>query len=265
MSISYNNKWSDIFNRCAAGDKTALRDMTLCDRFEYAAWAAQETGGRLGVLTSLGAQAIVNLHAVRAAQADIPVAFIDTGFQHPETLAYRDDLVGAGYPVQTVQPLPDNALRAQELVDRYRPVWEKVARDDWMLDASDAFDALAGLVKREPHARVQKDMGVSVWATGRRRDQTASRAVLPVFAFDAQGILTEFNPLADMTSKDIYQYQKAHDLLDLQHPLVKQGASAIGYAWEDPYAAKGECGMHAQTPQTGQIVDVVGKPLLRHA
>ena len=259
MDLNYRIQWSDIFNRCAAGDTEALRD-----RFDYAAWAVQEVGGRLGVLTSLGAQAIVNLHAVRASQSDIPVAFIDTGFQHRETLAYRDALVRAGYPVQTVQPLPENMLRAQELVDRYRPVWEKVARDDWSPDALDAFDTLAGLVKREPHARVEKDMGVSVWATGRRRDQSSARAELPIFTFNEQGVLTEFNPLADMTSKDIYHYQKTHELLGLQHPLVQRGASAIGYVWEDPYTAKGECGMHAQAPQTGRVVDVVGKPLLRH-
>lgn len=263
MDVTYKPEWTDIFNPYAAGDKTALRAMPLPDRFAYAAWAAQQKGGRLGVLTSLGAQAIVNLHAVKETGLDIPVVFIDTGYQFKETVAYRETLEHAGYEIKTYTPAPGNQMLSKVFVDNYFQEWAH-DRDDWSQDAAMAFDALGLLAKRATRDEAERELGVTTWATGRRRDQTDQRGELPIFTFDQHGGLIEFNPLADWTSRDIRAYQETHDLLELRHPFCAKGATAIGYKWESLFG-KGECNLHPPEEQDGRIVDVVGKPLLLEA
>jgi phosphoadenosine phosphosulfate reductase len=255
----YKDEWTDIFNRYAAGEKDVFREMSLQDRFDYAAWAAHQKGGKLGVLTSLGATAIVNLHAARHSAFDVPIVFINTGYHHPETLGYSFQLVLKDYKVLTSVPSSENQKMADKLVEYSQDEWKK-PRESWEPYALSDFNDLAKLVKIDPRDRSAQDLKITLWATGRRRDQLKSRADLPIFRFDDEGTLLEFNPLADWSSEDVYAYQKQNDLLELQHPLVKQGATRIGYRWEG-LQGKGECGMHAaQDDESGDCL--VGKPLL---
>jgi len=93
---------------------------------------------------------------------------------------------------------------------------------------------------------------VDAWITGIRRDQATTRAAAPKLERDDRRGIFKFNPLADWTDKDVWQYIFKHDLP--YHPLHDQGYDSIGCApctlpgegrdgrWNGQ--EKTECGIH---------------------
>lgn len=259
--FSYKDEWTDIFNRYAAGEKDAFRKMSLQDRFAYAAWALEQKGEKLGLVTGLGAHAINNLHAARQVDPAIPIVFIDTGYQHVATLAYSGLLYAKGYRIKTSALSKKAKETAEALVKRHQHMW---AEDyaTWSEAACDDFEKFLTLVQREPQERMARDLQVTTWATGQRRELSETQLALPIFAFDEKGLLVEFNPLADQTYKDIEAYQEAHNLERLRHPLVKkEGATRLRYPW-DGYYAKSDLRFGSPFDPSSLSLAVLGKPLL---
>jgi phosphoadenosine phosphosulfate reductase len=102
----------------------------------------------------------------------------------------------------------------------------------------------------------------SAWFTGRKRFQTTTRAVLPVF--EAQGGRIRVNPLADWTTAELAAYMARHRLRE--NPLVAYGYFSIGCfpctkavePGEDARSgrwagqAKTECGIHLAALETAR-------------
>lgn len=266
--IIFQPKWADDFNRYAAGETGAIADMSLRERILYAAWACQKKGGKLGLETSLGDQAIVSLHAVQSLRDegfDLPIVFIDTGYQHPETIDYATTLNAMGYDINVYKPLPFNQLRADGLVKTHEAEWRDILEEDWSQEGEQAFFALGRLTKVEPSQRAKDELGITLYSTGRRRDQSEKRSELPIFAFDEENTLIEFNPLADWSKQNIHKYITNHDLLMLRHPFVLENIGyRPGYRFEQA-EEKNECGLHQPTDQKGIIQDVSGQPLILSA
>ncbi len=96
-------------------------------------------------------------------------------------------------------------------------------------------------------------LGVDAWITGIRREQSPTRADAQHVEWDAPREVWKFNPLADWTAKDVWDYVGEHDLP--YHPLHDSGYESIGCApctlpgngREGRWAgqAKTECGLHA--------------------
>jgi phosphoadenosine phosphosulfate reductase len=94
--------------------------------------------------------------------------------------------------------------------------------------------------------------GVDAWITGIRRDQAPTRANAQHVEQDEKRAIVKFNPLAEWTDKDVWNYISKHDLP--YHPLHNQGYDSIGCApctlagagregrWAD--SDKVECGIH---------------------
>ncbi len=95
--------------------------------------------------------------------------------------------------------------------------------------------------------------GAEAWITGIRREQSPLRADTPKQGWDDARGVWKFNPLADWTHQDVWDYVQAHDLP--YHPLHDGGYDSIGCApctqpgngREGRWAgqAKSECGLHA--------------------
>jgi phosphoadenosine phosphosulfate reductase len=93
---------------------------------------------------------------------------------------------------------------------------------------------------------------VDAWITGIRREQAPTRADAQHLERDERRGIWKFNPLADWTDKDVWNYISDHDLP--YHPLHDQGYDSIGCApctlpgagragrWAD--SEKIECGIH---------------------
>ena len=194
--------------------------------------------GRIGLVSSFGAQAAVLLHMVSQFDPYVPVIFLDTWKHFPETLEYRDLLIErlGLRNIQTITP---------------------------RLAALEAEDPDGTLHRRNPdlccHVRKTLPMlaalrSLDCWITGRRRAQAATRADLQLF--ETQDRWIKLNPLLDWTNDKVADYFATHALPE--HPLKPQGFPSIGCAPctravrpdEDPRAGrwaddeKTECGIH---------------------
>jgi phosphoadenosine phosphosulfate reductase len=127
----------------------------------------------------------------------------------------------------------------------------------------DGHGECCGIRKIEPLRR--KLSGVKAWATGQRRDQSpGTRSAVAVMEIDGafstpERTLYKFNPLAQMTSEEIWGYIR---MLELPYnSLHERGFISIGcepctrpvlpnqheregrWWWEE--ATQKECGLHA--------------------
>ena len=219
---------SRLGRRFAAMDSQAFLRLAIRDLYP----------GRVALVSSFGADSAVLLHMVSQIDPATPVIFVDTGHLFPETLDYRDALVG---------------LLGLTSVRAVRPSAEDLAELDpeaflWSTDP----DACCDLRKVRPLARAVD--GYEAWVTGRKRFQSATRAALPLF--EAEGDRVKINPLAGWDASRLLRYLDLHGLP--RHRLVARGYPSIGCIpctspvkpGEDARAGrwrgkgKTECGIH---------------------
>lgn len=194
--------------------------------------------GRIALVSSFGADAAVLLHMVASIEPSVPVVFIDTGYLFPETVAYRDELVGllGLTDVRTV------SATAEEL---------QVLDPESFLWSTDP-DRCCAIRKTAPLGRAID--GFDAWITGRKRFQSETRAALPLF--EAEGERIKINPLAGWDATQLLAYLDRNGLP--RHRLVARGYPSVGCIpcttavrpGEDGRAgrwrgkAKTECGIH---------------------
>ena len=198
----------------------------------------RDFAGRFAVVSSFGADSAMLLALVAEIDRAVPVLFLDTGMHFPETLAYRDALTARLGLTDVRSIVPDPAAVAA-----------RDPRGDLHLFVPDDCCALR---KVAPLARALAPF--AAWATGRRRQQAATRTHLP-FVETVDG-RQKYNPLADWTAERIAAELARRGLP--RHPLVTRGYPSIGCApctravrpGEDARAgrwaglAKTECGIH---------------------
>lgn len=157
------------------------------------------------VTSSFQAECVVLVHLLRSVKPDIPVLFLDTVHHFAETYAYRNQLAGQwGLNLVTL------------VADEPRPgLWQE------------STEACCARHKVGPLFRALE--GYDTWFTGLRREQSPSRASLAeVEPFQLPGgkTLRKISPLARWTTREVWEYAKAHDIPLL--PLYDAGFSSIG-------------------------------------
>ena len=123
--------------------------------------------------------------------------------------------------------------------------------------------------KTEPLARAL--IGRDAWITGQRRSQSVTRATLATEELDTVHRLPKFNPLADWTLEQVWEYVHARSVP--YNPLHDHGYPSIGCApctraiepgedvragrwwWEQPEHK--ECGLHRRSPDVTVRVERV--------
>ena len=217
----------------------AGRDLEDATAEEVVRWAATTFGARLAVTSSM-ADAVV-AHLVSRALPGVDVLFLDTGYHFTETVGTRD-AVAATMPVTVVSLLPQQTVAEQDaaygprLHDRDPDLCCALRKVAPLEQALDRYDA---------------------WATGLRRDESATRAGTPVVQWDERRHKVKVNPIARWSQADVDAYVEAHGVL--LNPLLQDGYSSVGCAPctrrataadDDPRAgrwagrAKTECGIH---------------------
>ena len=188
------------------------------------------------VTSSFQAECVVLVDMLRRVRPDIPVLFLDTVHHFPDTYRYRDELA-ARWRLNLVN------LRA---VDPAPGLWQQSTHDCCARHkVGPLFAALDGY---------------DVWFTGLRREQSPTRASLAhvePFTVNTGRVLRKVSPLAEWSTKDVWQYAKANDIPLL--PLYDLGYTSIGCEpctslpldVADPRSgrwggAKRECGIHIQ-------------------
>jgi phosphoadenosine phosphosulfate reductase len=215
--------------------------------------AAAEHAGRLVQATSLGAEDMVVTDLIARHGIAIPVATLDTGMLHPETLAF----------------IPRLEERYALVVEVYRPAAESAVEfvrthgEKAMYRSIELRKACCAMRKMLPLSRMLA--GRSAWVTGLRREQSNTRGDVRFTEADDAGRV-KVNPLGDWSWADVWQYIQSHEvpynpLHDQHMPSIGCGpctrAIALGedfragrWWWEDDKAK--ECGLHA-SPSTQAV------------
>lgn len=195
------------------------------------------------VTSSFQAEDMVVVHLVRETIADVPVIFLDTGYHFAATYEYRDRLAH-DWNLKLVNVLPALTVAEQE--------------SQFGILNQTAPDRCCGMRKVGPlFASLEP---YRLWFTGLRREQAKTRANLqPVdsFTLPTGKQLQKISPLADWTTRDVWQYAEQFSIPLL--PLYDKGYTSIGcepctslpFDPNDPRSGrwggrKQECGIHVQ-------------------
>ena len=186
-------------------------------------WAVARAGGRALVSTNFRPYEAVLLHLCVQARPDIPVLWVDHGYNRPATYKHAEHL---------------RALLNLNLKP-YLPRLSAAHRDA-LCGPIPALDDEAGLkqfsaqMKLEPFQRGMRDLAPSIWITALRRVQNPHRAGLDVLSPDPNFGTLKVSPLFYWTDAQMEAYLAAHNLPN---------------EWDyfDPAKAdeKRECGLHA--------------------
>ena len=201
--------------------------LDLRDRapLEIVRWAIAQSRGHAIVSTNFRPYEAVILHLVTQVQPDIPVLWVDHGYNRPATYKHADELtrllnlnIKAYVPRMTTahydalhggapEPTPENEERIK---------------------------AFSAVMKLEPFQRGMKELAPTVWITALRKVQNPNRAGLDIVSEDANFGSLKVSPVFHWTDKDMHAYLEEHDLPN---------------EWDyfDPAKAdeKRECGLHA--------------------
>jgi phosphoadenosine phosphosulfate reductase len=196
--------------------------------------------------SSLAAEDMVLTDLILKNKLPIGIFSLETGRLHPETLAMVDKVKEVyGYDIALFRP--DTAA-----VDEY------VAKNglNAFYDSVEMRRECCRIRKVEPLK--QALLGNKAWVTGQRRAQSATRSSLMVEEDDPAHFMTKFNPLADWSEQDVWDYIKSNNVP--YNALHDQGFPSIGCApctraiepgedvragrwwWENPESK--ECGLH---------------------
>jgi phosphoadenosine phosphosulfate reductase len=197
--------------------------------------------------SSLAAEDMVITDLILKHQLPIEIFSLETGRLHPETLAVLDQIKDKynGYEVKLYHPKP-------ELVEEY--VSKKGLNAFY--DSVELRRECCNIRKVEPLGRALA--GKKAWITGQRRAQSTTRSDLQVQEDDPAHGMIKFNPLADWSEADVWNYIRDNGVP--YNVLHDQGYPSIGCApctraiqpgedvragrwwWENP--DNKECGLH---------------------
>lgn len=200
----------DIINRDLGQDPEAL-----------IRWALDQ-GSRPICTTNFRPFEAVILHMVSRQRPDIPVVWMDHGYNTEATYRFADALVRR-LDLNLISYLPRRTRAHREALEGRFP-----GIDD------PRHDAFTREVKIEPFERALGEMAPDVWFTALRAEDTPERSRMTPASRNADGLL-KIAPLLNWTAKDLHTYLQRHDL-----------PNEFDYFDPTKVEAKRECGLHLQ-------------------
>jgi phosphoadenosine phosphosulfate reductase len=206
-------------------DQTAQANVELRSQspLEIVKWAIARANGRAIVSTNFRPYEAVVLHLCVQAQPDIPVLWVDHGYNRPATYQHAEVL-------------------KKLLKLNLKPFLPRIstAHRDAIYGAIPSTDDEAGLkqfsalMKLEPFQRGMKELAPAVWITALRKVQNPNRAELDIVSEDKNFGALKVSPVFYWSDADMENYLQQHQLPN---------------EWDyfDPAKAddKRECGLHA--------------------
>jgi phosphoadenosine phosphosulfate reductase len=195
---------------------------TLNARFEGAHpteilhWALEDSDlERIAVASAFQAEGTAIMHMATLIRPDVPVLFLETGFQFAETLAFKEQLTER-LGLRVVDLVGDHTVAGQEAEFGPR-LYER--------DPSLCCE----MNKVQPMFRALREL--DAWVTAFRRDSSPTRADAPIldqYELEAGMTIVKVNPVANWSRQDTWEYLKEFDLP--HNPLYDLGYSSIGCA-----------------------------------
>jgi phosphoadenosine phosphosulfate reductase len=186
-------------------------------------WAVAQARGRALVSTNFRPYEAVVLHLGVQVQPDLPVLWVDHGYNRPATYRHAEQLRKQLH-LNLKAYLPRITAAHRDTI--YGPI---PSTDD-----EEGLKQFSALMKLEPFQRGMKELGPTVWITALRKVQNPNRAGLDIVAPDPNFGTLKISPVFYWTDAEMEAYLRQHGLPN---------------EWDyfDPAKAdeKRECGLHA--------------------
>lgn len=197
-----------------------LRDRTP---IEIVRWALDQADGRGIVSTNFRPYEAVVLHLCAQVDADIPVLWVDHGYNRPATYRHAEELRSKlGLKIRAYLPKMTPAHR--DALHGPIPSTDQEAE----------LKQFSAVMKLEPFQRGMKELAPTVWITALRKVQNPNRAELDIVSQDSNFGALKVSPVFHWTDQEMEAYLQEHQLPN---------------EWDyfDPAKAddKRECGLHA--------------------
>jgi len=190
---------------------------------EIVRWAIAQAGGRAIVSTNFRPYEAAILHLAVQAQADIPVLWVDHGYNRPATYKHAEDL-RARFKLNLKPYLPRVTAAYRDAIYGPTPTTED----------EEGLKKFSAVMKLEPFQRGMKELAPTVWITALRKVQNPNRAGLDIVSLDENFGALKVSPLFYFSDAELETYLTQHQLPN---------------EWDyfDPAKAdeKRECGLHA--------------------
>jgi phosphoadenosine phosphosulfate reductase len=203
--------------------KNANAELRNKSPLEIVKWAIAQAKGRAIVSTNFRPYEAVVLHLATQAQADIPVLWVDHGYNRPATYQHAEQLKKL-LKLNLKPFLPKISVAHRDAIYGEIPSTDDEA----------ALKEFSAVMKLEPFQRGMKELAPTVWITALRKVQNPNRAELDIVSEDKNFGALKVNPVFYWSDADMENYLKQHHLPN---------------EWDyfDPAKAddKRECGLHA--------------------
>jgi phosphoadenosine phosphosulfate reductase len=191
---------------------------------EIIRWAIAQANGRAIVSTNFRPYEAVILHLSVQVQPDIPVLWVDHGYNRPATYRHAETLKRS-LKLNLKPFLPAITAAHRDAIHGEIPSTDDEA----------GLKQFSTLMKLEPFQRGMKELAPTVWITALRKVQNPNRAELDIVSEDKNFGALKVSPVFHWTDAEMEAYLKEHNLPN---------------EWDyfDPAKAddKRECGLHAE-------------------
>jgi phosphoadenosine phosphosulfate reductase len=205
-----------------AGANAELRDKST---LEIVKWTIAQANGRAIVSTNFRPYEAVVLHLVTQVQPDIPVLWVDHGYNRPATYLHAEQLKKQ-LKLNIKAYVPRMTAAHYDAIHGGAP--EPTAENE------ERIKAFSTVMKLEPFQRGMRELAPTVWITALRKVQNPNRAGLDVVSDDTNFGSLKVSPVFYWNDAEMEAYLKKHNLPN---------------EWDyfDPAKAddKRECGLHA--------------------
>jgi phosphoadenosine phosphosulfate reductase len=201
----------------------ANADLRSKSPLEIVRWAISQANGRAIVSTNFRPFEAVVLHLATQVQPDIPVLWVDHGYNRPATYLHAEQL-RKQLKLNIKAYLPRITAAHRDAVYGEIPSTDDEA----------GLKQFSAVMKLEPFQRGMKELAPTVWITALRKVQNPNRADLDIVSADKNFNSLKVSPVFYWSDADMENYLKQHHLPN---------------EWDyfDPAKAddKRECGLHA--------------------
>jgi phosphoadenosine phosphosulfate reductase len=191
---------------------------------EIIRWALNRADGRAVVSTNFRPYEAVILHLVTRVQPDIPVLWVDHGYNRPATYRHAEQL-RALLGLNLKPYLPGISPAHYDAVHGGMP--EPTPENE------ERIKAFSTMMKLEPFQRGMRELAPTVWFTALRKVQNPNRAGLDLVSLDGNFGSLKVSPVFHWSDAAMEAYLREHHLPN---------------EWDyfDPAKAddKRECGLH---------------------
>ena len=186
-------------------------------------WAIAQCQGRALVSTNFRPYEAAILHLAVQAQPDLPVLWVDHGYNRPATYRHAEAL-RTQLKLNLKSYLPRLTPAHRDAI--YGPLPE--------LTDEEGLKRFSTQMKLEPFQRGMRELAPTVWLTALRQGQNSNRAGLDIVSLDANFGALKVSPLFYATDADLEAY-------------LAQNQLPNEWDYFDPAKAdeKRECGLHA--------------------